>query len=387
MVNAMSAFHRGRKTQYNRVLHITQAPKRIVLAALFFPEPCWSELKFNLPRGVTPISADLYDLHMTIIAICALIGLVVYGVLAYILINHRLAKGAVPATFSNNLRLENWWTLIPFLILLAMAVPATKVLIAMDDFDDADVTIKITGMQWKWQYQYLDQGIEFYSNLATPRDQIYGKQAKQPWYLLEVDKPLVVPIHQKVRFLVTSNDVIHSWWVPELGVKRDAIPGFIHEAWARIETAGTYRGQCAELCGVDHGFMPIVVKAVNETEFSKWIQSQDKVSRGSPTTWTLESTMRKGKQIYDRNCAACHRYDGTGNPPLYPALKSSSVAVGDPITRHIHIVLHGISGSAMQAYADQLNDQELAAIITYERNAWDNNTGDLITPEQVQQRR
>ena len=387
MVNTMVPPRSEPVIRDDRLPDRTRTVKLILFGLLLSPGPCWSELKFNLARGVTPISADLYDLHMTIIAICTLIGLIVYGVLAYILINHRLVKGAVPATFSNNLRLENWWTLIPFLILLAMAVPATKVLIAMDDFDDAEVTIKITGMQWKWRYQYLDQGIEFYSNLATPPDQIYGKHNKDPWYLLEVDKPLVVPIDKKVRFLVTSNDVIHSWWVPELGIKRDAIPGFIHEAWARIDTPGTYRGQCAELCGVNHGFMPIVVKAVRETEFNTWTESQDRALQTTQPAWTLESVLSMGKQGYDRNCAACHRLDGAGNPPLYPALKSSSIAVGDPVERHIDIVLHGINGSAMQAYANQLSDQELAAIITYERNAWDNNTGDLITPGQITERR
>ncbi len=387
MVSTIKSFKSGPMVRENRLPSVSRTLKLILFGLLLAPGLCWSELKFNLPRGVTPISADLYDLHMTIIAICSLIGLIVYGVLAYILINHRLAKGAVPATFSNNLRVENWWTLIPFLILLAMAVPATKVLIEMDDFDDAEVTIKITGMQWKWQYQYLDQGVEFFSKLATPPGQIYGTQTKDPWYLLEVDKPLIVPINKKVRFLVTSNDVIHSWWVPELGVKRDAIPGFIHEAWARIDTPGTYRGQCAELCGVDHGFMPIVVKAVSEMEFNVWIESQGKSLRVTQPAWTLKSVLPKGKQSYDRNCAACHQSDGTGNPPLYPALQSSSVAVGDPIERHIDLVLHGIEGSAMQSFADQLSDQELAAIITYERNAWGNDTGDLITPEQVQQRR
>ena len=218
--------------------------------ALFAATDYW---QMNMYKGVTPLSRDMYDLHMVAIAICGVIGLLVFGVMFYALFHHRKSKGYKASTFHDNDRLELVWTIIPFLILIGLAIPATKVLIRMEDNSDSDVTIKVVGYQWKWQYQYLDQGISFFSSLATPYSQIQNQEPKGEWYLLEVDKPLVVPVHKKIRFIVTSNDVIHSWWVPELGVKRDAIPGYMHEAWARIETPGIYRGQCAELCGINHG--------------------------------------------------------------------------------------------------------------------------------------
>ncbi|STX40385.1 cytochrome c oxidase subunit II [Legionella donaldsonii] len=348
--------------------------------------------QLNMYKGVTPLSNDMYDLHMIAMVICAIIGIVVFGVMIYSLIHHRKSKGYTPATFHDNTRLEIVWSIIPFLILVGLAIPATKVLMRMDDTAESDVTIKVVGYQWKWQYQYLDQGISYFSNLSTPYEQIQNKQKKGQWYLLEVDKPLVLPVNKKIRFLVTSNDVIHSWWVPEIGIKRDAMPGFMHEAWARIEKPGVYRGQCAELCGINHGFMPIVVKAVSDEEFNKWVAEQVKVkdeydaSVAQPTEqpkMTRAELMSMGKQKYDLICAACHKADGKGIPPMYPALKGSSVAVGKPISRHIELVLHGIPGSAMQAYKDQLSDAEIAAIITYERNAWENNTNDEVQPADV----
>jgi cytochrome c oxidase subunit 2 len=347
-------------------------------------------MEFNMPRGVTPISHDLYELNTTVIIICAVIAAIVYGVLAYIIIRHRRSRHAVPATFDGFRKLEITWTIVPFLILVGMAVPATLVLRDMDDFDAADVTIKITGHQWKWQYEYLEHGIGYFSYLSTPLAQIEGNAKKERWYLLEVDKRLVVPIDRKVRFLVTSNDVIHSWWVPELGVKRDAIPGFIHEAWARIERPGTYRGQCAELCGVNHGFMPIVVEAVSGAEFDSWVKTTRAAETKSAIgaiVWTMDDALRRGEELYDRHCSACHKRDGSGLPPTFPSLTTSSVAVGTPVERHIELVLRGVPGSAMQGFAPQLDDEELAAIITYERNAWGHNTGDLITPAQIQAQR
>lgn len=364
------------------------AGRALACIAIMMPTAALAELEINLPRGVTPMSRDIYDLHMTIIGILAVIGVIVYGVLIYTIIRHRHSKGAKAATFNKNLTLENIWTLIPFLILIGMAIPATLVMIDMENVENADLTVKITGSQWKWRYSYLDQGIEFYSNLSTPPDQIYGDARKDTWYLREVDRPLVLPVHKKVRFVVTSTDVIHSWWVPELGVKRDAVPGFVHQAWARIDKPGTYRGQCAELCGVDHAFMPIVVKAVSDEQFSRWV-AQQKRPHAAPriTRWTMETAMARGKALFDRQCAACHQEDGSGIPPLYPALNTSSITVGDPISRHIDLVLNGVPGSAMQAFGPQLDDDDLAAVITYERNAWGNDTGDLITPDQVLARR
>lgn len=348
--------------------------------------------QLNMYQGVTPLSHEMYGLHMIAMGVCLLIGIVVFGVMIYSLIYHRKSKGHAPASFHDHPRLEIVWTVIPFLILVALAVPATKVLMQMDDTAQSDVTIKIIGSQWKWQYQYLDQGISFFSNLSTPYEQIQNQQKKGQWYLLEVDKPLVLPVNRKIRFLVTSIDVIHSWWVPELGVKRDAVPGFMYEAWARIEKPGMYRGQCTELCGINHGFMPIVVQAVSDEEFNQWVTQQTKVAEQYSETeedaaaqkeMSRADLMSLGKQKYEQICVACHHADGKGMPPTYPALRGSSVAVGKPISRHINLILNGVAGSAMQAYKDQLTDEEIAAIVTYERNAWGNNTNDTVQPAEV----
>ncbi|CZH06911.1 cytochrome c oxidase subunit II [Legionella pneumophila] len=367
----------------------------VLFSALISAQSLWAaadEWQLNMYKGVTPLSNDMYYLHMVAMAVCAVIGVVVFGVMIYSLIHHRKSKGYQPASFHDNPKLEIIWTIIPFLILVGLAVPATRVLIRMDDTQLSDVTVKVVGYQWKWQYQYLDQGISYFSSLSTPYEQIENKQKKNQWYLLEVDNPLVVPVNKKIRFLVTSNDVVHSWWVPELGVKRDAIPGFMHEAWARIEKPGVYRGQCAELCGINHGFMPIVVKAVSEEEFDRWVSEQTKVEDiyaeksdkpREQKTMTRDQLMTLGKQKYDLICSACHQPNGTGLPPMYPPLKGSSVAVGKPISRHIELLLNGVPGSAMQSYKDQLTDEEIAAIVTYERNAWGNNTNDLIQPADV----
>ncbi len=358
----------------------------------------FAEYTFNLTPGVTPISQDIYDLHMTIFWICVAIGIVVFGVMFYSLFKHRKSLGVKPATFHGNVRIEIFWAIVPFLILVIMAVPATLVLMRMEDSSNADVNIKVTGYQWKWQYEYLDEGISFYSNLATPMDQIKNKVPKDKWYLLEVDKPMVVPVHKKIRFLVTSNDVIHSWWVPALGIKRDAIPGFIHEAWARIEKPGIYRGQCAELCGLNHGFMPIVLDARSEEDYQKWVQSQKAgVEQAQATavaannkTWTQQELMQSGENLYNGQCAVCHKPNGKGMPPAFPALVGSAIATG-PVKNHIDIVLNGKPGTAMAAFGNQLNDADIAAIITYERNAWGNGdtqkygqaAGGLVQPAEV----
>ena len=353
--------------------------------------------QMNMFKGVTPMSRDIYDLHMIAIYVCAAIGVVVFGVMFYSLIHHRKSKGYKAASFHDNVKLEIVWSLIPFLILVGLAVPATRVLINMDDNADSEVTIKVVGSQWKWQYQYLDQGISFFSNLSTPYAQIQNQEPKGEWYLLEVDKPLVLPVNKKIRFLVTSTDVIHSWWVPELGIKRDAIPGFMHEAWARIETPGVYRGQCAELCGINHGYMPIVVNAVSAEEFKQWVATQPKVqdqytmsttgtsvaNLAAQAPMTRAELMKLGKEKYEMTCSACHKADGTGIPPMFPALRGSSVAVGNPISRHILMILDGVSGTAMQPYKELLSDEDIAAITTYERNAWGNNTDDEVQPSDV----
>lgn len=377
--------------------------RTLVVAVLVL---CWGGTAFaatdywqlNMYKGVTPISHEIYHLHMIAMLICSIIGVIVFGVMIYSLIHHRKSKGYQAASFHDNTRLELVWTAIPFLILVGLAVPATQVLMRMDNTKDSDVTIKIVGSQWKWQYEYLDQGIRYFSNLSTPYQQITNQEKKGEWYLLEVDRPLVVPVNKKIRFLVTSNDVVHSWWVPELGVKRDAIPGFMHEAWAKIQTPGVYRGQCAELCGVNHGFMPIVVEAVSDEQFAQWVAEQPKVLPQASTPpqtstpagevnarvlLTKSELMSQGKAKYEQICAACHQVNGQGIPPMYPALKGSSISVGKPISRHIDLILNGVTGSAMQAYKDVLSDTEIAAIVTYERNAWENNTNDVIQPSDV----
>jgi len=298
---------------------------------------------------------------------------------------HRKSRGHKAATFHESTTIEIIWTAIPFLILVGMAIPSTATLIKMYDDSAADLTIKITGYQWKWQYEYPEQGISFFSNLSTPRDQIENKAAKDEHYLLEVDNPLVLPVGKKVRFVVTGNDVIHSWWVPQLTIKRDAIPGFINDSWARIDEPGTYRGQCAELCGKDHGFMPIVVQAVSDDDFKKWasVKKAEMVASAadSKKVWTKDELMKHGEKVY-QTCAACHQPTGLGLPGVFPALKGSKIATG-PVAAHLNIVMHGKPGTAMQAFASQLSDADIAAVVTYERNAFGNNTGDIVQPSQV----
>ncbi len=338
-------------------------------------------IQFNLIPGVTPISQDIYNLHMTIFLICVAIAMVVFGVLIYSLIYHRKSKRHKAVPFHSHQTIEWAWAIIPFLILIAMAIPATQVLMRMNDESKSDVNIKITGYQWKWRYTYLDNNIDFFSNLSTPIDQLEGKTAKNQWYLLEVDKPLVIPIHKKIRFLVTSNDVVHSWWVPAFGVKRDAIPGFIHEAWARVDKPGIYRGQCAELCGIHHAFMPIVVIAMTQADFEKWVAEQTGAKNLAATKpaeaqkpLTKEVLMAQGKTVYETTCAVCHQPTGVGMPPAIPALKGSKIANG-PVNAHITIVMNGKPGTAMQPFKNQLSNEQIAAVITYERNSWGNNGG------------
>ncbi|KZM38496.1 cytochrome B559 subunit alpha [Marinomonas sp. SBI22] len=343
----------------------------------------------NMTEGVTEVSRSIYSLHMQIFWICVVIAIAVFSVMFWSIIHHRKSAGAKAEQFHENTTVELIWTIVPVLILVAMAVPATTTLIEMYDTSDSDVDIQVTGYQWKWQYQYLGEDLSFFSNLSTNPDEIYNKVEKNENYLLEVDEPLVVPIGKKIRFLVTSNDVIHSWWVPAFAVKRDAIPGFINESWTRIDEVGIYRGQCAELCGKDHGFMPIVVQAVTDEDYALWLADK-KASIAAEVAaaariWSLEELMERGEKVYQTNCAACHQVGGQGISPMFPALKASAIATKpEQIDEHIKIVLEGRAGTAMQAYAAQLSAVELAAVITYERNAWGNDTGDIITPQSIQ---
>ena len=255
----------------------------------------------------------------------------------------------------------------------------------MEDTKNADLVIKVTGYQWKWQYEYMEQDVSFFSNMSTPRDQIEGNATKGKDYLLEVDNPLVIPTGKKVRFLLTANDVLHAWWVPQLAVKKDAIPGFINEVWAKVDQPGIFRGQCAELCGKDHGYMPIVVQAVSDDDFKKWIsvKKSEMVASAADTgkVWSKDDLMKRGEKAYQA-CAACHGPTGAGVPGVFPPLTGSKLAAG-PVNAHINIVLKGKPGTAMQAYAGQMTDADIAAVVTYERNALGNSTGDIVQPSQV----
>ncbi len=358
----------------------------VICSTALFASMASAEYGLNMPTGVTDVSQSVYDLHMTIFWICVAIGIVVFGVMFYSIFKHRKSKGAVAAKFHESTTVEIVWTIIPVIILVAMAWPATTTLIEMYDTSDSDVDIKITGYQWKWRYEYLGEGVDFFSNLSTPKEEIYNAAAKNENYLLEVDNELVVPVNKKIRFLITANDVIHSWWVPEFAVKKDAIPGFINESWTRINEPGIYRGQCTELCGKDHGFMPVVVRAVEQEEYDQWLLAKQEAAKAeaelAKLTFTLEEQMERGKKVYETNCAACHQANGAGIPPAFPALKGSAVALG-PVEKHLDVVVNGVGGTAMQAYGSQLSDVDLAAVVTYERNAWGNDTGDNVSAKDV----
>jgi cytochrome c oxidase subunit 2 len=345
----------------------------------------------NMTQGVTQISRDTYDLHMQILWWCVAIGVVVFGVMLWSIINHRKSKGAVAATFHESTKVEIAWTIIPFVILIVMAVPATRVLTEAYDATESEIDIQVTGYQWRWEYTYIRENIDeeevsFYSILSTPREQISNQMEKDETYLLDVDNPLVIPINTKVRFLLTSNDVIHAWWVPDFAVKRDAIPGFINETWAIVEEPGIYRGQCAELCGIEHGFMPVVVHAVEREEYDAWYaakQDEARVAREmANNVVTLSESLEAGEQIYATTCIACHQANGTGLPPAFPALAGSSVVTGD-LEANINLLINGVPGTAMAAYGRQLSPVQLAAVVTYIRNSFGNTTGDLVQPAAV----
>jgi cytochrome c oxidase subunit 2 len=334
--------------------------------------------QLNLPDGATQIAKDVVGLHYLMLIICLVIFVAVFGIMFYSIWAHRKSRGAKAATFHEHVGVEVAWTVIPFLIVIGMALPATRTVVAMKDTSGADMTIKVTGYQWKWGYEYIDgsaRGVKFLSNLATPRAQIEGKEPKGPFYLMEVDNPLVVPVGKKIKISATAGDVIHSWMVPELGVKQDAIPGFIRSVWFRAEKLGEFRGQCTELCGKDHAFMPIVVKVVSEADFAKWSEEQQKLLAAAADDpnkeWTQAELVSRGEKVYAANCVSCHQGSGKGVQGAFPALEGSKVVMG-PKAEQITVLLKGRQGSAMQSFASQLNDVEIAAVITYTRNAWDN---------------
>jgi cytochrome c oxidase subunit 2 len=337
---------------------------------------------WNMPEGVTPISQEVYGLHMTMFWWCVGIGVVVFGVLFYSMIVHRKSNGAKASNFHDSLGLEITWTILPFVILIIMAIPATSSLVKLYDTSESDVDIVVTGYQWYWGYEYLDEDVKIISRLNTPQDQIRNEAPKGANYLMEVDEPLVIPINKKVRFLVTSNDVIHAWWVPALAVKRDAIPGYINESWAKIDTPGIYRGVCAELCGAQHGFMPIVVKAVEEEEYIAYLAERKelatKIKELANKTFSLEELMVQGEAVYGQACVACHGVNGEGG--VGAAIAGSAIANGD-IAAHIDIIVNGSKNNAlMGAYRDTMSEVDIASVITFQRNSFGNKTGDVVQP-------
>ena len=343
-----------------------------------------SEWQLNMTEGVTAVSQEVFSLHMLIFWICCAIGVVVFGAMFISMFLHRKSRGAVAANFHESTALEFVWTIIPFVILIGMAFPATKTLIKIYDHEDPDVDVLVTAYQWKWKYEYPGQGVSFFSNLSTPKDQITGDAEKGEHYLLEVDEPLVIPVGKKVRFLVTAADVIHSWWVPDLAVKRDAIPGYINAAWTYVEEPGVYRGQCAELCGKDHGFMPIEVHAVSQEDYDAWISVKQakalEIAEAAKQTLTFDELYAQGDAVYQAKCAACH--GGSGEGGVGKAIKGSAVATGE-LSTHFDVVINGVAGTAMQSFSEQLTPVEAAAVITFQRNAYGNNMGDIVQPIDV----
>ena len=381
------------------------------LFMLLFSSPVLAS-GWDMTRGVTDISQQVFDLHRTILYICIAIGLVVFGLMFWSILRHRQSRGVKPANFHESTTVEVIWTIIPFVILIAMAVPATKVLIAMDDSSESELTIRVTGSQWKWHYEYLTYGddkdvsVGFLSSLSTPREQ-WERQGKgfgksnlpdfeaNPHYLIEVDRPLVIPTGKKIRFLLTADDVIHAWWVPDFAIKKDAIPGFINELWTNVPEGkeGVYRGRCAELCGKDHAFMPIVVEAKSPAEFEAWlaeakVRSAEEAKAAAASIDykfpSLADAMKEGEAVYVARCAACHQVNGAGLPPMFPALKGSAMATTEAGRQdHINIILNG--KNAMPGWKAILTAREMAAVTTYERNAWGNDTGDLVQPSEFAQ--
>ena len=361
-----------------------------------------ADYTWNFPTPVTPIARDTLNIHNEFMVIITVLFVVVFAIMVYSMVRHRKSVGAEPALFTGPTGALQWfWVLVPFGILLfidfvLMGIPAFHAVIEMEDTrTKADMVVKVTGMQWKWQYEYPDSGIRFISTMSTPREQIEGREAKGEHYLLEVDNPMVLPVGKKVRILLTSTDVIHTWWVPQFGVKRDAIPGFLRETWVRIEEPGIYRGQCAELCGKDHGFMPVVVHAVPEAEYAAWVDKKKgelaAAAAGSDKTWTKDELIAHGKDAYEKQCAACHQPDGKGVPPAFPALAGSKIVNGPLLSpesklipdSHVDRVMNGKPGTAMQAFKTTLSDTDIAAIVTYERNSFGNTRGDMIQPAQI----
>ena len=369
--------------------------QKTILSLGFFPTVLLADWDLNLRKGVTPISQEIYDLHMLSLWIVTIIGVIVFSVMFWSIFHHRKSKGVKPAKFSHSTTVEIIWTVIPLVIIVSLAVPATKLLIKMEDTSDTEITVKATGYQWKWKYDYLDDDLTIFSALAEKSTEISQRDSgmnpmDEKNYLLDVDNPIVLPTNTKIRILTTANDVIHAWWVPDLGWKRDAIPGFINDNWAIIEKPGTYRGNCAEICGKGHGYMPIVVNAVPMDEYKDWVAEkkaeQDAKNNQSDMVLTMQELMTKGETVYKAQCLVCHQASGEGLTGAFPAIAGSSLAIeSDNRLKHIHQIIYG--KGIMPAFGEQLGDVDIAAIVTFTRNAYGNNTGDIIQPKEVAEAR
>ena len=370
--------------------HFKYLNKKILFVILFITAPLinadWFAL--NMTRGITDISNEVFELHMLIFWICVAIGVLVFGVMFYSMYAHTRKKNPVPATFDDNHKLEIAWTIIPFLILIAMAIPASKTLIKMYDDTAGDINIQVTGYQWKWQYRYLEDDVSFFSNLATDWDEINNLVPKGENYLQEVDEMVVIPTGKKVRFLITANDVIHSWWMPAFAIKQDAIPGFVNTAWTKVDVPGIYRGKCTELCGKNHGFMPIVVKVVEQDEYEEWVgikkEEAQKLAELTTKEWTTEELASRGQSVYEVNCVACHQTNGQGIAGIFPALVGSDIVLNNK-ERNIEILMEGVQGAAMNSFS-YLSEVEIASVITYTRQSWGNDKkgdGEVVVPKDI----
>ena len=367
------------KSAYSALLMLSLYPSEV------FSD--WDAL--NMREGVTQVSRDVFELHMLIFYICVAIGAVVFSVMFYSLFRYTKKRNPNPSAFHESTKLEVAWTVVPFLILIAMAVPASKTLTEIYDDEEGEINIQVVGYQWKWEYKYLEDDINFFSNLSTDQDEIYNLVPKGENYLLEVDEPLIIPVDTRVRFLITANDVIHSWWVPDFAIKQDAIPGFINTAWTRAEETGIYRGNCTELCGKNHGFMPVVVKVVEKDEYNDWVLEKKeeaiKLAELTEKEWSLAELTDRGEGVYQKNCVACHQMNGEGLPPIFPALAGSDIVTFDK-DRNVEILMEGVQGAAMQSFANQLSEVDMAAVITYTRQAWgnaENGDGEYVVPSDI----
>ena len=369
--------------------YLQNLQNKIISALLIFSVPMKADwFALNMTRGATDISNEVFELHMLIFWICVAIGVVVFGVMFYSMYAHTKKKNPVAASFHENHKVEIAWTIIPFLILIAMAIPASKTLVKIYDDEAGDLNIQVTGYQWKWQYNYLEDDVSFFSNLSTDMDEINNLVPKGENYLQEVDEMVVIPVGKKVRFLITANDVIHSWWMPAFAIKQDAIPGFVNTAWTKVDKPGIYRGKCTELCGKNHGFMPIVVKVVEQSEYDEWVSGKReaamKMAELTTKDWTAEELVARGESVYAVNCVACHQTNGQGISGIFPALAGSDIVLNDK-ERNIEILMEGVQGAAMNSFS-YLSEVELAAVITYTRQSWgneNNGDGEIVVPKDI----